>query len=160
MRCQIEPYRQGDLDGLCGLYVIVNAFAALCPELDNDVCEDLFRALVQALPKAVPSPLAVVYRGMGGGDLRRLLMAAQSHVAKTVDISIEVRELPRFRTAPALGEVWARLRAELKADQVAILGLTGGHDHWTLAVSATERALKLLDSGDRTLLLRSRCTLQ
>ena len=30
------PYRQGDLDGLCGIYSAVNAVRALCPEVSTD----------------------------------------------------------------------------------------------------------------------------
>ena len=35
---QVEPYRQGRLDGLCGVYALINALRLLCPRLDEDAC--------------------------------------------------------------------------------------------------------------------------
>ena len=36
---RIKPYRQGQLDGLCGTYALVNALRLLCPRLGEDACE-------------------------------------------------------------------------------------------------------------------------
>ena len=40
-----QPYRQGDLDGLCGVYSAVNAVRALCPEVDHDTAGCLFETM-------------------------------------------------------------------------------------------------------------------
>ena len=44
-----KPYRQGDLDGLCGIYAIINAVSFLCPEMDRETARDLFRVLNERL---------------------------------------------------------------------------------------------------------------
>ena len=46
-----QPYRQGDLDGLCGVYSAGNAVRALCPEVDDEAAGWIFEALMLALPK-------------------------------------------------------------------------------------------------------------
>ena len=63
-----QPYRQGDLDGLCGVYSIVNAVRALCPELDQDGAEWLFAHLMQALSKQGVDLSIAVASGIGRVD--------------------------------------------------------------------------------------------
>jgi hypothetical protein len=38
-RRQLKPYQQGRLDGLCGVYALINALRLLCPRLDENDCE-------------------------------------------------------------------------------------------------------------------------
>jgi hypothetical protein len=45
---RLKPYRQGRLDGLCGLYTLINALRLLCPKVDEDACERVFCALIRA----------------------------------------------------------------------------------------------------------------
>ena len=45
---RLRPYRQGQLDGLCGIYALVNALRLLCPRLDEEACEAVFCALIKA----------------------------------------------------------------------------------------------------------------
>ena len=54
-----QPYRQGDLDGLCGVYSAVNAVRALCPEVDDDAAGCIFEALLLALPKVDADPAEI-----------------------------------------------------------------------------------------------------
>ncbi len=43
---RLRPYRQGRLDGLCGIYALINALRLLCPKLDEDTCERAFCGIV------------------------------------------------------------------------------------------------------------------
>ena len=56
-----QPYRQGDLDGLGGVYSAVNAVRALCPEVDDDAASCIFEALLLALPKVDADPRVRLY---------------------------------------------------------------------------------------------------
>ena len=68
-----RPYRQGDLDGLCGVYSVVNAVRVLCPELDQEGAEWLFAHLLQSLNESgVDLPIAVA-SGIGRVELGRLI---------------------------------------------------------------------------------------
>lgn len=59
MPSQIEPYCQGDLDGLCGLYAIINALCALCPEIDEELATTLFRHLARHMEGRLKEPMPV-----------------------------------------------------------------------------------------------------
>jgi hypothetical protein len=39
----MEPYKQGDLDGLCGIYSIINAVRLVHKGLTDDDCDELFQ---------------------------------------------------------------------------------------------------------------------
>jgi hypothetical protein len=43
---------------------------------------------------------------------------------------------------------------------VAVFWIGGVHQHWTGAYAATETTLRLIDSNERKVLVRSRCTLK
>lgn len=61
-----RPYRQGDLDGLCGLYSTVNAVRVLCPEVDTEAAGALFATLMQGLNEAGAAAEDVVTGGSVG----------------------------------------------------------------------------------------------
>ena len=46
---RIEPFAQGDLDGMCAIYTIINAVRALCPEMTTGASMALFRRLIRSL---------------------------------------------------------------------------------------------------------------
>jgi hypothetical protein len=75
-------------------------------------------------------------------------------------IRVKVRPLQRLGRRPTLPDLWERLGGELSRKQVAIIGLSGVHEHWTVAYAMTDKLMRLLDSSERHVLLRSRCTLQ
>ena len=77
-----QPYRQGDLDGLCGVYSVVNAVRILCPELDQDGAEWLFAHLLQSLSDADVDLSIAVTGGIGRVELARLVRAAIDFIAK------------------------------------------------------------------------------
>ena len=48
---RVKPYAQGDLDSMCGIYAIINAFRALCREITWDISTQLFQRLVRCLKR-------------------------------------------------------------------------------------------------------------
>ncbi len=72
-RRQLKPYRQGRLDGLCGVYALINALRLLCPKLDEDDCERAFCALIQARAQHAASALTVIHGGLSRRELLRLI---------------------------------------------------------------------------------------
>src|SRR5215207_4040493 len=129
---RLKPYRQGRLDGLCGVYALINALRLLCPRLDEDACERVFCALIRARARQAASPLAVISGGLSRRELFRLIGPWQRFAARELGVS-----------EPSLRGLWRSLCRALDGKSVAILGLDGAERHWTMAYAATERTLRV-----------------
>jgi hypothetical protein len=155
----ITPWQQGDLDGLCGVYTIINAVHYLCAGCGSAYAADLFRVLIKALRRRDAAHAAtVVHRGIDGRTLRRLLTVATQYASLHLGVALEISKLPKRRTHWSLASLWHALDQELAAGRVAILGLGGRHHHWTLAVSITARRLVVFDSDKLRHIRRRSCT--
>ena len=104
---RLQPYRQGRLDGLCGVYALINALRLLCPRLDEDACEAGFLR-----PDPSPSPadrLAV------GGHFRRAFSAGTAPADRPVAAvrRARVRDNPDRQSAEGVGTDPARHLAGL-----------------------------------------------
>ena len=80
---RLQPYRQGRLDGLCGVYALINALRLLCPRLDEDACERAFCALIRARARQNSSPLAVISGGLSRRELLKLIGPWQRFAAES-----------------------------------------------------------------------------
>ena len=153
---RLKPYRQGRLDGLCGVYTLINALRLLCPRLDEDACERVFCALIRARARQAASPLAVISGGLSRRELLRLIGFWQRFAAREFGITLTVDRLkvPEL----SLHSVWRGLRRALDGRSVAIVGLDGAERHWTVVHAATERTLRVADSSGLRAIFRSQCT--
>lgn len=160
-----DALRQGDLDGLCGIYAIINAYRAVCPAIDEASSRALFKRLINRLSQCV-SParyVASVHTGLTTSALKCLLAVASAFVTRRHGVQIKASPLtgrgglmPRKRWS--LGQFWNVLGRHFDAGSVAILGLGGHYRHWTVAVRCTPHQLNLLDSDGLTGLRRRQCT--
>jgi hypothetical protein len=154
-----EPLRQGDLDGLCGVYSAINAVRLLCPEIDRTTSEAIFAELVYGFAKAGVDPPEAVTVGVGKRVINTLIRKAVRYAADELDIQLTVRQLRKaVRKSGDLNVLWRTLHAALSPSCVAVLGLGGWHNHWTVAVSASEQQIRLFDSSTMRVLNRGRCT--
>jgi hypothetical protein len=101
---RLKPYRQGRLDGLCGLYALVNALRLLCPKLDEDDCERAFCALIRALEQQGCSLLNVIHRGLTRRELFRLIGSWQRFAARELGVALTVSRLKV--PEPTLRGIW------------------------------------------------------
>ena len=144
-----RPFRQGDLDALCGCYAVVNAvrLAALPRRrLGRAACLELFAELVDELAEA-GRLRAFVTGGVGTGTLARLLRRAKRWLDAEHGLALEVGR--PFRKGDGL-DTDARLR--LLAEHLARDGtsaIVGTGDHWTVVGSVRSGRLLLADSHDR-----------
>lgn len=75
MKNSVKPLLQGSLDGLCGLYAIVNAAKYLFPK-DNIDLERLFHFLIDSIDSKHNLNLSTVLKGgLGTKNLKTLLNA-------------------------------------------------------------------------------------
>ena len=168
LRCQCRrgkrkrarrPFRQGDLDGLCGVYSVVNAVRTLCPEVDGDGAAWLFDKLIQSLRKVGANPSIAVAGGVGRGEVESLIRAAIACVDDEYDVALAVRRLPKaMRQTKRLDELWQALATAISPRTVAVLGLGGKQSHWTVAVGVSANQIRLFDSSCMNVLRRSDCT--
>ncbi|MEH6717684.1 MAG: hypothetical protein V7704_02285 [Aurantimonas endophytica] len=158
MHLPVIPLQQGDLDGLCGVYAVINAVRVLCPEVDMSVARALFQELIEALYDEPVDAVEVLLRGMEEDTLSALLKVTRRFLKRELDIRIGARPFKFRSERPKLDDLWSSLRREIDDGAVAIIGLTGKHGHWTVGYRMTKAAIRLVDSDDLCVLLRSRCT--
>jgi hypothetical protein len=153
---RLDPYRQGRLDGLCGVYALINALRLLCPRLDEDACEAAFCALIRARARQAASPLAVISGGLSRRELLKLIGPWQRFAAREFGVTLTVSRLkvPEL----TLRGIWRSLCRALDDKSVAIIGLNGIERHWTVAYAATGRTLRVADSSGLRVIYRSQCT--
>lgn len=144
----MRVFRQGDLDGLCGAYCVVNA-AKVVSRLDADQCTALFETIVRYLGDA-HRVTAGIGRGLMDDILRDIAWGFMNK-----------RYMPfRNRGPVPLAEFWRTVGDFLAEDQprAVILCLDTPTPHWTTAVRLTDRRMELMDSGGLNSLPRRRCT--
>ncbi len=144
----MRVFRQGDLDGLCGAYSVVNA-ARIVSRLDQDQSAALFETVVRYLGDA-HRVTAGIGRAMMDDILRDIAWGFLNR-----------RYMPfRNRGDVGLAEFWETVGDFLDGDEprAVILCLDTPTPHWTTAVRVTDRRMQLVDSGGLTWLARRRCT--
>ncbi len=154
-----HPCRQGDLDGLCGVYAVINALRVVCPELTHKVTTQLFKRLVKCLRGRAREPLNVIVEGMGYRMLRHLLTVAINFVNRRLGTSVKARQLPKAVRAPkSIQRVWQGLTNVLSPQCTAIIGIHGRVWHWTVAHRISPDHLFLFDSDNMKRVSRAKCT--
>lgn len=122
------PNYQGQLDGLCGPYAIVNAFEHCGIEKP----EELFKAACLALAhRRWPK---VLWEGTTFGDLKRMIKSCRSVCADAAEVKTSY---PFDRDTPkSNAEYWKRfdkLFKERPKVRCMILGMTRPSMHWIVA---------------------------
>jgi hypothetical protein len=147
----LEPFRQGRLDGLCGVYSVINALRlAVWPahRLGRESCKDLFRLLTSEL--AARSKL---YDVLTGGSRHRLVTAllreADSWLRDEYEIRLHYRRPYRGQSSVRPSAIAATLARHLADGHASVIaGLTGSIEHWTVVRAVGPKTMLLFDSDD------------
>ena len=145
-RQTLQPFRQGELDGLCGIYAIINAvrWAAGPKVISTAIVEELFWVLTQHAIKEQGN-LSICTDGILLPQLRQLMRVAFRYlkqeyahrftvaVIKGPDVVFEPTE-----RAPAL---------EVLPNEAIILNLKSSVWHWSVFQGVQPGKLKLFDSA-------------
>ena len=132
-------YKQGDLDGLCGIYSIINAIRLLRGPLPQRVSETLFKALVTVFDQRWGLKMAAL-EGINSHQL--------SYLIKTVAVPVfELHYRKPFHNRPTTPQMaqWDQLSTWINAGGCAIIGT---EEHWTVINKVTQNTLYLTDSCD------------
>jgi len=144
-----RPFEQGDLDGLCGVYAVVNATRlAAHPHrrLRAADCHELFAALLAEL--AGEGRLrGFVAAGLGTRVMARLLRRAERWLRKRHGLALEVRRPFAKRDQPEPEECLRVLTEHLARPGTA--AIVGSDEHWTVVRAVTPKRLLLADSDGR-----------
>jgi hypothetical protein len=166
---KVAPYTQGQLDGLCGVYSIINAVRFALPKVAFGVrsgitrrsklpvaeAEALFLGLLKELVRERRHADRLVH-GVSPRQLAALLKVAdhwlRRHRAVKLAVDRPVRGHRRDRTRTILKRIAQHLATP---GSVAIVGGNDPWQHWTVATAVTARRVYLLDSeGDASVAIR------
>jgi len=144
-----KPLEQGNLDGLCGVYAVVNAIRlAAHPHRRLRAADgyDLFAALLAELADA-GRLRGFVSAGLGPRILARLLRRAGRWLRKRHGLALDVSRPFAKRDQPE-PEKCLRVLAEHLA-RSGTAAIVGSDEHWTVVRAVTPKRLLLADSNGR-----------
>jgi hypothetical protein len=148
------PYLQGQIDGLCGLYAIVNAFQCLFPAtFDDDDAWELMVALCGSIACKFP---AAIWKGAGVEDEVTLLKAAEEFARdkKHLKGGIEVTRPFARRKMERVQDFWSEIGAwldegtRLGTRRAALIGIGQPDNHWTVVTHKGNGSVTFFDSWD------------
>ena len=144
---------QGTLDGLCGVYSIVNS-AKIISHLTYEQCQELFKNIIFYLNEK--NNLARLFvEGMNVNEIGVVL----AHLGTKY---FHERRMPfRGRQNLTFDVIWSEMEEFLSEEKRAII-LGFNHpdwDHWTVVNGITQKQLNLYDSKYTKKINKSRCSI-
>lgn len=157
----LYPLQQGELDGLCGLYAIINAMRlAVCfhQPLTDAQTDKLFAAGVTWLDRR--SLLAAVVRsGMSQRVWRELMAYLATRLPKDMSRAVGFQPLIKTGAATSLTTAYQHVFAALERGWPVLALISDSYDHFTVINGVTATRLLLFDSYGYHWLNRQSCTL-
>jgi hypothetical protein len=149
-----KPFQQGQLDGLCGVYAMVNAVSILCGPLTTRQAQALFSKILQFL-ETRGSLASYCSQGIVLNDIAAILN------------QVICQQYPITRFKPFHHQPRVDKRQYLQAldaflqqpDGVIFTGINGTYNHWTLIHRITDKTLHTYDSDQLHYLLLSSCSM-
>jgi hypothetical protein len=137
----MKPLRQGDLDGMCGVYATINAIQFLVPKArDYDFQNKLMVHIVGKIYTATDVT--------GGGDeikLTKVFEYARGMVSSTLKIGLSMTNKGRTDRFKSPADAMAAT-FEMGRPGVFICGYEGRDSHWTVARGIINDRVLLFDS--------------
>ncbi len=145
----LRPYRQGDFDGLCGLYSIINATRLIAYPSDGlgeDFCDSLFGALLRYANRRI-GLMPLSHHGTPQWLMGVLLKWACAYVAKRTSLKPVVTQPLLIKGQFPFDTIMNATRGLLTYKRCAFLVELGGiHSHWTVIRSVSHAQVHLFDS--------------
>ncbi len=139
------PDQQGQLDGLCGVYVIINAMNLVYPMQRQDRVA-LFKHLITTLHRDKYVKDALL-SGTYKRHLNLMLDAAIRFMRKQHRVTITVKMLFHHNKGVDMALYCQKLEAFLQhKNRAVIINLMGRLNHWSCVRAVTETSLILEDS--------------
>jgi hypothetical protein len=148
----MKPYEQGGLDGLCGVYSIINA-SNIINNLTDDDCEELFKEILVYLDRE-KSLSRILTEGLNINVLGEILKNIKS---------LNFNRAMPFKGSPetSLSDFWEGIQEFLtQPNRAVLLGMAGQYDHWSIIKSISDKRINFCDSDGIKYFNRSACTTQ
>ncbi|MBB4143122.1 hypothetical protein [Rhizobium rhizoryzae] len=156
-----QAVSQGKLDGLCGVYSIINGIGLIeTRRMSEEDRRHLFVYLVDLLDDGRGIG-TIVQSGISFRNLGKLIDVAsrlrRSKTRKVVRRQTAMKQIPRD-----IDEFWDVLGDHVDTAQgrTVILGMSGKYEHWTVVKSISARRMELHDSDGLIQLDKARCGLR
>ena len=138
------PLRQGDLDGLCGVYAVLNALQYLVPKAQED---DFLSKTFDALMGSV----ICIHNVRDGGEEPEIA-AVHAFVAKRAKrlLKVDFLRVPHGGDRRRFDTPDQAMEAKFKEGEkgVFVFGFEGRDSHFTVAQSVTPTRVMLFDSWE------------
>ncbi len=150
----MRPFQQGDLDGLCGVYSVLNAIKILGYRDDVEGWQAILTDIFEFVKESKDST-DFLTDGISTPYISRVL----GHI---ICINHNIKYSKPFHNKSAdLSMLWDTIFSFLNTDfrRTAIL-CVDGHDysHWSVVHSISKKRITLFDSDTMTWLNRGQCT--
>lgn len=149
----MRAFQQGSLDGMCGVYALINAVNLVTPRPEED-----FELMMKACVHAIHEQTATPYFFVQGIGMHEMIQLFRMVVRPNFPI---VYKRPFARNAGvSLNQYWKTCRAFLEEEHRAILLAlaTQEEQHWTVVSAMADKHLRLLDSGEWNAIKRASIT--
>jgi hypothetical protein len=148
----MEPYEQGALDSLCGVYSIINATRKIV-KINEQLSTQLFKELIDFLEEKCGIN-RIIIDGIGLHDISQVL----NYIIKP-KYQIEAKAPFWHYPDTTLETFWKEMNNFLKPNTAILLWIGGKiYDHWSVVESISEKQIRLFDSCRIKQFNRNRCT--
>jgi len=145
------PLRQGDPDGLCGVYAVLNALQFLVPDARTyEFLSGVFDGLLEEKGKEKATVITLDNVRDGGEEPE--IAAVHAFVAKRAkaELKVDFLRIPHGADAKSFKTPYLAMEAKFKEKEkgVFVFGFEGRDSHFTVARSVTPTRVMLFDSWE------------
>lgn len=163
---QIAAYEQGNLDGLCAFYSIINAIALAAAraqangldlgriraQMARQRVDELFATLAGGTPSLQRQTGDAVVNGINSAQMSSLLKLANKWLLRRYDVRLLIQR-PFYRNPEVTPKNLSAL-IDISSRRGASAIIVGGREpwnHWSVAERVSKRGIHLLDSSHYSL---------
>lgn len=153
----IRPYGQGNLDGFCGLYSVINSTKLIIKNISQEDSKDLIHECITALERIRNKQLSSIFiEGISAHDVSCIFK-------NVIEQHYPIKRYKPFhsRADVSIHEYWETMKTFLDAETSAAIICIGKKDwsHWTVAKSASDKRIYVNDSGSIKHINKTHCSL-
>jgi len=145
----LKPYKQGNLDPLCGLYSTINAINLAIYEekkLTKRHARELMEAGFDYFGRRKGKLLSVCTYGMGKSRRLKLIQHLLEYVFEEWGVRLELISFVQSEEASLQEDFYTFIKMVLISGNPVSVDLSGEHEHFTVISGLSSRYIELFDS--------------